>query len=206
MGAVQAAFFRVIDFRGGVAHELHPGTLFDRGIVDGDFVMSMKAQLKKRKPNQVDLPFCMDRPIAEELRQAELAVAMAAKHGDSAYAGKAKPLVEAEAHLKDVKKRLADATVTVRLSSVPWERYTEIMLEHPPRDGKTEEFNSETFFKALARETAVEVTGNGSTVPIHDEDWDEFVAGLTDGEHDYLAETLVALNRSNLSVGIASLM
>ncbi len=152
--------------------------------------MSLKTQLKKRKPEHQDLVFCMDRPLMGELEQARRDGAA------SAYAGNAR--------VQELEKAVAAASVTIRISSLPREEYYAIMAEHPPRDGEDEIFNPETFFEACAKASALEVTAK-STVPIPDEDWDEFVSGLTDGEFDRLAGAVVQVNRSQATVNIAPL-
>lgn len=157
--------------------------------------MSLKTKLKKRKPEQVDLVFCMDRPLVKEL---EYARAEAASQAEGRMAAGVDPKVKA------LEKQLADASVTIRLSSLPWEEYSQLMVAHPPREGHEETYNSSTFFEAAAKLTAVEVTAK-STVPIPDEDWDEFIAGLTDGEYDRLANAVVMVNRNVGTVSIAPL-
>lgn len=157
--------------------------------------MSLKAQLKKRKAEFVDLVFCMDRPLVKELEDAR---ADDRANSEKAYAG------GKSARVKELEKAVRDASVTIRISSLPWSDYNALIAEHPPRDGVDETFNSSTFFEAAARATAVEVTAT-STVPIPDEDWDEFVNGLTDGEYDRLAGAVVQVNRNLATVDIAPL-
>lgn len=157
--------------------------------------MSLKTKMKHRKPEHVDLVFCLDRPLAAELDRARTE---ARKQSDSRMVGGTTQAV------KDLEKQAADASVTIRISSLPWERYNALMAEHPPRDGHEEQFNSATFFMAAAKATAEEVTAK-STVPIPDEDWDEFAEGLTDGEYDRLAGAVVQVNRNLATVNIAPL-
>ena len=90
------------------------------------------------------------------------------------------------------------------MQSLPRDEYNALVLEHPAREGVDEVFDSSTFFEAAARATAVEVTATG-TVPIPDEDWDEFISGLTDGEYDRLAGAVVQVNRNLATVDIAPL-
>lgn len=157
--------------------------------------MSMKSKLKARKPEQMDLVFCLDRPLLKDLEAARTEHAREAEGRVSAPKSK---------RVKDLEAAVQDASVTIRITSVPWEEYNELMLEHPPRDGHDEQFNSSTFYEAAAKATAVEVTPK-STVPIPEEDWDEFVSGLTDGEYDRLAGAIVAVNRNTATVNIAPL-
>jgi len=157
--------------------------------------MSLKTQLKKRKPEHLDVTFCMDRPLVKLL---DAARAEDLSRDGSAYLGGKSQKV------KELEKQVRDASVTIRISSLSWSEYNELMNQHPPRDGKSEEFNSETFFSAAAQATAVEVTAK-STVPIPEEDWDEFVGGLTDGEYERLANAVMQVNRNFATVGIAPL-
>ncbi len=157
--------------------------------------MSLKNQLKKRVAEHVDLVFCLDRPLAKELEQAR---AEDRARGESAFQS------GSSSRVKELEKRAKDASVTIRVSSLPWSEYNELMSEHPARDGHDEQFNSSTFFEAVAKATAVEVTAKG-TVPIPDEDWQEFVDGLTDGEYDRLAGAVLRVNRNLATVDIAPL-
>lgn len=157
--------------------------------------MSLKTKLKKRKPEQVDLVFCMDRPLAKELEQAR---------ADAARQSEGRMVKGKDARVQELEQAAADASVTIRITSLPWEEYGELVLAHPAREGRDEQFNSSTFFEAAAKATAVEVTAK-STVPIPEEDWAAFVAGLTDGEYDRLAGAVVQVNRNVGSVNVAPL-
>lgn len=161
--------------------------------------MSLKTQLKKRTADHVDLVFCMDRPLVKELEAARAEDRAKSKDKDSAYSSAKK-----SDRVKELEKRSKDASVTIRISSLPWVEYNELMTQHPAREGHDEQFNSSTFFEAVAKATAVEVTAK-STLPIHDEDWQEFVDGLTDGEYDRLAGAVLQVNRNMAAVDIAPL-
>lgn len=157
--------------------------------------MSLKTKMRLRKPEHVDLVFCMDRPLMKELERAR---AEAARQAEGRLAaGK-------DATVAALEKKLAAASVTIRVSSLPWEEYNALMLEHPAREDHDEQFNASTFFEAAAKATAVEVTAK-STVPIPEEDWNEFIAGLTDGEYDRLAGAVVQVNRNLATVNTAPL-
>jgi len=156
--------------------------------------MSLKTQLKKRTPEHMDVSFCMDRPLAKQLSDA---LSEDLSKGGTWSGGKSQKV-------KELEKQVRDASVTIRVSSLSWSEYNELMNQHPPRDGKTEEFNSETFYAAAAKMTAVEVTAK-STMPIPDEDWDDFIDGLTDGEYERLASAVMQVNRNFATVGLAPL-
>lgn len=158
--------------------------------------MSLKSKLEKRSADYVDLDFCLDRRLAKSLAEARLEQGRA----EGAYgAGKSKAL-------RDLEKQVLEASVTIRITAMPWPEYHALVNEHPPREGfPGEVFNPNTFYVAAAKQSASEVTDLGSTVPIHDEDWDEFVNGLTDGELDRLAGAVHQLNRDVSTVDIASL-
>lgn len=157
--------------------------------------MSLKTKLKARKPEYLDLVFCLDRPLMKDLEKAR-------REHESESAGRmAAPKSKT---VKDLEKAVADASVTIRVASLPWEAYNALMLEHPAREGHDEQFDASTFYAAAAKATAEEVTAK-STVPIPEEDWDEFMSGLTDGEYDRLAGAVVAVNRNTGTVNIAPL-
>lgn len=155
--------------------------------------MSLKTKLKQRKCEQIDLVFCLDRPLLGEL---------AVVRAEDAADAEGRMSGGKSAKARELEKAVADASVTIRMFSLPWDEYNALMLEHPGRDGMDEQFDPSTFFAAAARATAVEVTATG-TVPIPDDDWDEFVDGMTDGEYDRLANAVVMLNRNVGTVNTA---
>lgn len=157
--------------------------------------MSLKNKLKHRKPDHVDLVFCLDRPLAKELEVARQ---------EDAQVNADRMVSKPSERVKALEKQAADASVTIRISSLSWEEYNALLDEHPPREGHDEQFNSSTFFEAVAKASAVEVTSK-SIIPIPDDDWDEFVSGLTDGEYDRLAGAVVQVNRNLATVSIAPL-
>lgn len=157
--------------------------------------MSLKTKLKNAKPDFEDFTICLDRPLAREYEEArQAAVVEASERMTAAKDPKVKALAA----------RLLDASVTLRVYALPWQEYNELVTRHPARDGVDEQFNSMTFFPAAAKATAVEVTAK-SEVPIHEDDFDELVTGMSDGEFDRLAGVVIVANRSNRSVGIAPL-
>lgn len=159
--------------------------------------MSLKTKLKNAKPDYSDFTVCLDRPLAREYEKArEDARALS----EDRYVARAATSEEVAA----LAKRVADASVTLRIYALPWDEYNALVVDHPARDGVDEQFNSMTFFPAAAKAGAVEVTSK-SEIPVHDEDFDDFVGQLSDGEFDRLAGAVILANRSNRSVGIAPL-
>lgn len=156
--------------------------------------MSLKTKLQKRTDEHVDLVFCMDRQAAKELEQSRTRD----RAGGSAYSG------GKSARTKELEKAVKDASVTIRITSMPWPDYNALQAQHPPVEGSGTSFNAETFFESAAKATAVEVTAK-STVPIPEEDWEEFIAGLTDGEYERLAGAVMQVNRNVGTVGTAPL-
>lgn len=159
--------------------------------------MSLKSKLKQAKPDFEDYTICLDRPLA---RQYEDALAAAKKSAADRMV--ANP--EKDPEVARLRKMVDDASVTLRIYAMPWNEYNELVVRHPAREGVDEQFNSMTFFPDAAKATVVEVTGK-SEIPVHEDDFDELVAGLSDGEFDRLAGTVILANRSNRSVGIAPL-
>lgn len=156
--------------------------------------MSLKSKLKQRKPDFEELVFCLDRPLAKRFEAARAELARL-NEGKGAYGGKAAGHKDAADLVKSLQQEVAAATVKIRISSMDREAYNSLVLEHPPREGINEVLNPETFYLAAAKATAVEVTAK-STVPIPDEDWAEFEGGLTDGEHDRIANAVIVVNRN----------
>lgn len=159
--------------------------------------MSLKTKLKKAKPDYEDFTICLDRPLVKEFERAR----------DEANAANEGRLIQTAAiptEVKELAKRVEDASVTLRIYALPWGEYNELVNAHPARPGVEEQFNSETFFPAAALAGVKEVTAKGE-VPVHEEDFEELVHGMSDGEFDRLAGAVVLANRSNRSVGIAPL-
>lgn len=159
--------------------------------------MSLKTKLKNAKPDFEDFTICVDRPLVREYEKA-LDAARTASHDRMAAVPENDPAV------KGLAKRVAEASVTLRIYAMPWTEYNALVVRHPAREGVDEQFNSMTFFPDAAKATAVEVTEK-SEIPVHEDDFDELLAGMSDGEFDRLAGAVVLANRSNRSVGIAPL-
>lgn len=159
--------------------------------------MSLKTKLKNAEADYEDFTICLKRPL---VRRYEAALAKA--RSDASERMSANPAKDPV--VKALAKEIADASVTLRIYALPWGDYNDLVNRHPARDGVDEQFNSMTFFPEAAKATAVEVTDK-SEIPIHGEDFDELVTGMSDGEFDRLAGAVIVANRSNRSVGIAPL-
>lgn len=159
--------------------------------------MSLKTKLKNAKPDFEDFTICLDRPLAREYEDALKEAQAVASERVSANPAKDPAVVKLAARVKE-------ASVTMRVYAMPWEEYNALVVRHPAREGVDEQFNSMTFFPEAAKATVVEVTDK-SEIPVHEDDFDELVAGMSDGEFDRLAGTVILANRSNRSVGITPL-
>lgn len=159
--------------------------------------MSLKTKLKQAKPDFEDFTICLDRPLAKEYEKAREAAA--ANAADRMAANPAK-----DPEVLRLGKLVDEASVTLRIYALPWREYNELVNKHPAREGVDEQFNSMTFYPAAAKATAVEVTGK-SEITVHEEDFDQLVEQMSDGEFDRLAGAVHIANRSNRSVGIAPL-
>lgn len=159
--------------------------------------MLLKTKLKNAKPDYEDFTICLDRPLAKEYERAKSAATANAAERMAANPAKDPEVVR-------LGKIVDEATVALRIYALPWREYNDLVHQHPARDGVDEQFNSETFFPVAAKAGAVEVTDK-SEVPVHEEDFDLLVEGMSDGEFDRLAGAVIVANRSNSSVGIAPL-
>lgn len=159
--------------------------------------MSLKTKLKQAKADYEDFTICLDRPLAREYEKAR---EVAGKNTADRMA--ANP--DKDPEVVRLSKLVKDASVTLRIYALPWGEYNDLVIRHPARDGRDEQFNAVTFFPEAAKAGAVELTDK-SEIPVHEDDFDELVAGMSDGEFDRLAGAVVIANRSNRSVGIAPL-
>lgn len=159
--------------------------------------MSLKTKLKNAKPDFEDFTICLDRPLARRYEDA-----LAKAQADASERMSANPAKDPV--VKALSKEVAESSVTLRIYSLPWGEYNDLVNRHPAREGVDEQFNSMTFFPEAAKAGAVEVTDK-SEIAVHGDDFDELVAGMSDGEFDRLAGAVILANRSNRSVGIAPL-
>ncbi len=165
-----------------------------------------------------DVPICLDAKLSRRRDAAMSALADARRRSvdakrretaDERLSVKGDVTLEDEvarhlAEVEAIEDQMRAKTIRLRITGVPFDSYNETLAAHPPRKGKQETFNSQTFFLALARLTVALVDANDpDTVhPISDSDWAKLTRRLTDGEHDRIADATMSVNRSAGRTGV----
>jgi len=150
----------------------------------------------KKFPTQ-DVTFCMDAGLeaARDAAMKDLNRAVSAEKNDprlTAAPGRAE-----RARVAEIEAEMKDKSVTIRFTGVSFGKYNEFLRRNPARKGKerVETYNPETFFMYVARETGKFVDSTGGEHDITKDQWDKIEAGLTDGQHDRLAQAIHNVNR-----------
>jgi hypothetical protein len=164
--------------------------------------MSLSEKISKRTFPTTEVKFCLDAALSAERDQAlrDLADARATDSGRLAsnVAG------AAQKRVAELEKAMQDSIVTVRVVGLPFAEYNKIMRAHPPRKGKPEGLNPETFFPDVVYKSGWLVEDGKDPIKLADtprSEWDALVAVLTDAEFDDLAKAVNVVNRTLQEVG-----
>lgn len=171
---------------------------------------AISSKLAQRKFPTKDVTICLDGELSQQ-RDAILADIANAQRalgrsedgktgGDDRLAatsrGRAeKQLRTAQKALADLEQRMRDISVTLRFTGVDFKTYNGLMLKHPPRKGRQETFNPETFFVALGEKSVASIE-NDQPVEIEPAEWRQLVETLTDGDFDRVAGAMIEVNRT----------
>jgi hypothetical protein len=163
--------------------------------------MSLADKISKRTFPTKDVVLCLDAALGAE-RDAALAELAEARSRDSGRlaSNTTAPLVQ---KVNEIEDRLRDSLITIRVVGLPFAEYNKIMRAHPPRKGKQEAYNVETFFPDVVYKSGSLVEGDEVT-KLTDSDrkeWDALVDLLTDKEFDVLVDAVLATNRTLQEVG-----
>jgi hypothetical protein len=109
---------------------------------------------------------------------------------------------DARAKVEAIEERMRAATATLRVFGVDFETYNKYLSANPPRKGKQEDFNNQTFFLYVAERTAKYLESGGELSDIEPAEWEDLRQRLTDGDHDKLADAIVTVNRINGRQGV----
>lgn len=164
--------------------------------------MSLSDKLQHRTFPTKDVTLCLDAALSAE-RDAAMAELVKAREDDAKrLAGNAaRPI---QKRIDDIEERMRDSLVTLRVTGLPFAEYNKCVHANPPRKGKQEAFNPTTFFLYVARKSAKYIDDSGAH-DISPEEWEQIEAGLTDGEHDTLANAVIEVNRTQGLQGVGFL-
>jgi hypothetical protein len=163
--------------------------------------MSLADKISKRTFPTKDIVLCMDSALSAERDAAIVDLAAARKSGEGRLASS--PTATLTKRIAELEEQMRDSLVTVRVVGMPFQAYNKIMAAHPPRKGKQEAYNVETFFPDVVYKAGSLVEGDQVT-PLSDTprgEWDSLVEVLTDKEFDALVEAVIATNRTMQEVG-----
>lgn len=165
--------------------------------------MSLSDKLQHRTFPTKDVTLCLDAALSAE-RDAAMAELVEARSQDSGrLAGNAaRPI---QKRIDEIESRMRDSLVTLRITGLPFAEYNKCVHANPPRKGRQETFNPTTFFLYVARKSSEYIDEAGAAHPITGEEWDQIEAGLTDGEHDNLANAVIEVNRTQGLQGVGFL-
>lgn len=165
--------------------------------------MDIEEILGQAKLPEKEVPICLRGDLYVELDAAEKALAeierrALAKDGSlDAGAGR----LEAAQRVAQVRQQMLDSSAVFRLRAVPRRRYSDLLGEHPAREGEPRDaatgFNCDTFFDALARESLVDPA-------VTAEQWEQLADTLSDPQYEELTDAAWAVNRRGVDVPFSS--
>lgn len=162
--------------------------------------MSLSEKLAKRTFPTKDVQLCLDAALSAERDALMAELSAARKKSDARLSSTSKGLTKQVAELED---QMRAATITIRITGMPFAEYNKIMRAHPPRSGRQEVFDPETFYPDVAYKAGSLVEGDQVTKLSESPraEWDELMGVLTDGEFDALALAVNSVNRTLSGVG-----
>lgn len=115
------------------------------------------------------------------------------------------PKLEIDRQIDALKAQMADSSIEIRFRALPRTKYTQLMKQHPPREGDKFDarmgFDTDTFFATLIRESHV-------APDLDDDDWRDLLGDgtaehpgvLSTGQFDKLAWSAYGVNRRDVDV------
>lgn len=159
-----------------------------------------KAMRKAARLPERTVPICFRGDLIADFEALERQLEEAQKaSADSLDTGTGELLERMDA----IQAEMRENTYPVRLRAMDFRFYNALVAKHPPRrddDGAVLEddshlrVNTETFWEPLLRASIVD-----PELPTHD-DWEDFVAGITDYQYNELAVAALNLNRGKVDV------
>lgn len=163
--------------------------------------MSLADKISKRTFPTKDVVLCLDAALAAERDALVVELAQARKSSEGRLASS--PVTALTKKINALEEQMRDSLVTIRVTGMPFAEYNKVMRAHPPRKGKQEAYNVETFFPDIVYKSGALVEGDQVTKLADSprSEWDALVDVLTDKEFDVLVESVIATNRTLQEVG-----
>lgn len=168
------------------------------------------AALAAQKFSHRDVSVCLDGNLNAERDKLMLELAQAVKNQENGTEHDARlsasPVAVAKKAVEKLEETMRAATITLRITAVPYGEYNKFLIQNPPRKGNASDaqwgFNSQEFFVFVAKKTSKSVEDDGSLEDITDAQWDRIVAALTDGDHDRIGTAVIEVNRREGQRGV----
>lgn len=139
-----------------------------------------------------DVTVCLNRALAAE--RDRLMGELAAVQSENRMRKDTKALRE---QIDAVTARMQDSLVTVRITGVPYAEYQRWLNANPPRKGKQELFNVDTFFTYAAKRSASIVDGE-VVEQITPEEWDLLDEKLINSDFNAIAAAVLEVNNQGV--------
>lgn len=157
-----------------------------------------------------DVPVCLNGELNTERDRlhAELVQALKSRGDDTAKDTRlgASPVADLQKKITAIEKEMLVATVTLRITAVPYGEYNKFVIQNPPRKNNAGDakwgFNTQDFFTFVTKRTAKSVEDDGTLEDITDEQWTKIIASLTDGDHDRIGAAVIEVNRLQGARGV----
>jgi len=171
--------------------------------------MSFSSKMASAKLTDTEVSLCVNSDVARAYNNAFTALNdanEAAKVDPRLVKGKSAAQQEAEDLIEKLSAEVDEASVTLKVTAMPFEDFTSLILNHPPREGnKTDEavgFNTLSFYIEAAEATSEFVDDDGTSRKLSPDEWKELRAKLADGEWDSMIEAVDAVNRNPWGKGV----
>jgi hypothetical protein len=161
---------------------------------------NFKAMMAEARLPERTVPLCLRGDLVADFQALEVELdAARIAAGDSLDSG-AGEIVE---RMEAIQALMRESTYPVRLRALPGPRFRELHAKHPPRrtdDGEIDkveqgfDFNVDTFFEPLLRACLIDPE------MVSKDDWEQFVAGITDYQFNELAIACLSLNRGKVDI------
>lgn len=135
----------------------------------------IKAAIKGAQLPERTVPICLRGDLSAQIEDLEARHAEALAMAGNSLAGGPEAPADLAEQLAKLREQAAEHIYQFRIRALPRRRWDTLVAAHPPREGKRETLNPETFFDALVRTSVVEPE-------LDADDWDDLLG--VDVEHE----------------------
>lgn len=158
--------------------------------------MSLGDVLAAAKPREASVTICVAGDLAGE--HDRLAAELQAERAKDVTSIAGNPrVVELAQHIQELEGRMKAAEFTFTFRALPSREWSDLVANHPPRDGHDERFNTSTLPVEVIKRCLIEPAGSAAEI-------DTLMDRLSDGAFDRLFTTAWDANRQGPSVPFSS--